>query len=234
MSAKRKHRNSNEYLKYLKGELSNEERYSFERDLQADPFALEAMEGMDQVSADEFEEDILSLHSALRKRLQRRRRRTFYYAAASIASLLIVGTIFLNIYNINPKTAEETIPTDETFLHEDLAEPTGEALSDEVSKQVEAPVREERPKVQSDTPAPEETRAQVQDPDELVIQEDKALQAAEEMPDEALVTEEAEAPVPAAVAPVKEAAAPVQKADELVVMEAQPNRAQKKGRAKFI
>ena len=45
MAAKRKHRSTNEYLKYLRGELSPEERYSFERDLEADAFEREAMEG---------------------------------------------------------------------------------------------------------------------------------------------------------------------------------------------
>ena len=100
MSAKRKYRTPNEYLKYLKGELSREERNTFERDLQADPFEMDAMEGMEQIPARELEEDMLSLHASLNKRLKRRKRRNFYYAAASVASLLIVGTVFLNIYNL--------------------------------------------------------------------------------------------------------------------------------------
>ena len=121
MSAKRKHRTTNEYLKYLKGELSSEERHSFERDLEADPFEMEAMEGMEKHPAGEVEEDFLSLHATLQKRLRRRKRRTLYYAAATVASLLLVGTVFLNIYNVNPKSASESISREEAVLnHADL------------------------------------------------------------------------------------------------------------------
>ena len=119
MSAKRKHRSTNEYLKYLKGELSPKERYAFERDLEADPFEMEAMEGMEQSSLTDTEEDLLSLHASIHNRLKRRRRRRIYSLAAAVASILIVGTVFLNIYEINPETASESIPKDESFLHEE-------------------------------------------------------------------------------------------------------------------
>jgi len=252
MSAKRKYRTPNEYLKYLKGELSHEERYTFERDLEADPFEKEAMEGMEQVPARELEEDLLSLHADMHKRLKRRKRRTFYYAAASVASLLIVGTIFLNIYNINPKSAREAIPKDETFLHEDVTEQADvpvqeekardrsimeeaddmeqepskeEALPARVPVQAETPVPE-----QAETPAPEEARVielvqeplETPDQDEIISQEEEALGAMEMISDE--VVGQVQAPVQEAEAPV-----PVSKADELVVMEAQPRRSQKKG-----
>ncbi len=224
MSAKRKHRNPNEYLKYLKGELSSEERYTFERDLQADPFEMDAMEGMEQVPAGELEEDLLSVHADMHKRLKRRRRRTFYYAAASVASLLIVGTVFLNIYNINPKSAQEAIPKDETFLHEDVTEqvdiPVREEKSVDRNIMEEADDLEEKPAkeeelpaqipVQAEAPVPEQT--EISEEVEIIFQEEKTLGAIE------MVSEEAEAPVP------------VSRADELVVMEAQPKRSQKKGR----
>ncbi|MDF1575925.1 MAG: energy transducer TonB [Bacteroidales bacterium] len=121
MTAKRKHRSTQEYLKYLKGELSPGDRYSFERDLEADPFEKEALEGMEQVSDRELEEDLLSLHAGLQKRLSRRRRRTWYYVAASVASLLIVGTVFLNIYEFDPETAPESLPGDQIYLQEDAS-----------------------------------------------------------------------------------------------------------------
>ena len=85
MAAKRKHRSTHEYLKYLKGELSPEERYSLERELEADPFEREALEGMESLATSEVEEDLLTLHANLRSRLNRRKRRTFYYVAASVA-----------------------------------------------------------------------------------------------------------------------------------------------------
>lgn len=107
MSAKKKHSTADQYLNYLKGELSGKERHDFERNLEADPFEMEAMEGLEMLSPEQANEDILSLHSRLRKRLARRRRVTFYSVAASVASLLIIGTVFLQIYDFNPAAQDE-------------------------------------------------------------------------------------------------------------------------------
>ncbi len=96
-------------MQYLKGDLSNQERNSFERDLEGDPFNREALEGLETLTPAQAEEDILSLHTRLRKRLRRRRKIAWYSAAASIASLLIIGTVFLQIYDFNPEVAEETL-----------------------------------------------------------------------------------------------------------------------------
>ncbi|MEA3461264.1 MAG: carboxypeptidase-like regulatory domain-containing protein [Bacteroidota bacterium] len=220
MSAKRKHRTTDEYLKYLKGELSREERYSFERDLEADQFEMEAMEGMEQATPGELEEDLLTIHATLNKRLRRRRRRTVYSIAAGIASILIVGTVFLNIYEINPKTASESIPMDESFLQEDAIAP--EDLKEEQDKTHEAAqVQEEaRPQkmvhVQEPVPALEEARGR----EEIVVQKEEVLYAAEppgeEVLDDVIVSEEMEAPAPVAT--------------EVLVVEAQPKRSQKKER----
>jgi hypothetical protein len=109
MSVKKKHRTANEYLHYLKGDLSSQERHTFEKELEADPFEKEALEGMESLTTDQVEEDILTLHSRLRKRLGKKRRIAWYSAAASIASLLIVGTVFLQIYDFNPEKAEKTL-----------------------------------------------------------------------------------------------------------------------------
>ncbi len=120
MSAKRKHRSTNEYLKYLKGELSAEERYSFERDLEADPFEMEAMEGMENIPAEEAEEDLLSLHASFTKRLKSKEKAYIIQHCCRHCLHINCRDRFFNIYNINPKTAEESILKDESFLHEDL------------------------------------------------------------------------------------------------------------------
>ena len=72
MSGKKKYKTAGEFLRYLRGELSGRERHAFERELEADPFEKEALEGLESLSGDEAEEDILSLHARLRKRLSRR------------------------------------------------------------------------------------------------------------------------------------------------------------------
>ena len=49
----------------------------------------------------------MSLHSRLAKRLARRRRIGLYSIAATVASLLIVGTIFLQVHDFNPNKLTE-------------------------------------------------------------------------------------------------------------------------------
>jgi len=115
MSAKKKHRSSNDYLQYLKGELSRQERHAFERGLEADPFEQEAMEGLESLSSVQAEQDLLSLHNRLRKRLYRRRRVAFYSVAATVASLLIVGTVFLKVHDFNPRSQESQAYPEELF-----------------------------------------------------------------------------------------------------------------------
>ncbi len=115
MCAKKRHRTGRDFLHYLKDDLSKQERHELERGLEADPFEKEAMEGFESIQAERVEEDLLSLHAALGKRLRRKKRRTWYGIAATAASILIVGTIFLNIYELNPEDAEREALSEETF-----------------------------------------------------------------------------------------------------------------------
>ena len=115
MSHKKEHRSANEYLQYLKRELSNRERHAFEKGLEADPFEQEAMEGLEPLDSEQAEQDMLYLHNRLRRRLSRRRRVAFYSVAATMASLLIVGTVFLKIHDFNPGSDEKQVYPEESF-----------------------------------------------------------------------------------------------------------------------
>ncbi len=230
MSAKRKHRTTNEYLKYLKGELSREERYSFERDLEADPFEMEAMQGMEQFNAGELEEDLLSIHASLHKRLRRKRRRTVYSFAAAIASILIVGTVFLNIYNIDPESASESIPNEESFLHEDAGVEAEAPGQEKKSEDRIIPLEED-----DEAQAPEEGQIR-----EMVSEmETPAIVKGVQVQDEAQVQEEAqdqmkaqlreEAPIPDnAMVLDEEVEVPAPVTRDVVAVEAQPKRSRKK------
>ncbi len=189
MSAKKKHRSTNEYLKYLKGELPHRERNSFERELEADSFEKEAIEGLETLSPQEAEEDLLLLHDKLRKRLKRRRRIAIYSIAASVASILIVGSIFLNIYQLNPDAAKESLSGDEIFMQ------------DEPEKQGAAPVKEE-----------------------LAFKE--AVSSNEKVAAKRAVSE-----TPVSKAASEAVKAPAPEADELMVMEAEPQKSRKKDRS---
>jgi len=140
MSGRKKHRTANEYLQYLRGELSNQERHSLEKSLEADPFEKAAMEGFESITPDQVEDDLLSLHSRIRKRLSKRRRVAIYSVAATVASLLIVGTVFLQIHNFNPGVSEKQYIPEESHPAppaqqieqeevDQVAEPQGSAMA---------------------------------------------------------------------------------------------------------
>ncbi len=223
MSAKRKHRTTNEFLSYLKGELRSGDRHSFERDLERDPFQQEAMEGFEMLTPGETEEDLLSLHGRLQKRLQRKKRITWYSVAATVASILVVGTIFVNIYDFNPDAKEESAYQEESLLTE----------KEEPEKDVPAPSRS-----QVDTEKKEvssENAGAVPEQDELRIQEEEQapekVQAAEVMaPEEVQVHDDAQAldydgDMAAAPEPMEaEAAEP----DAFIVVEAESSGRQKR------
>ena len=242
MSAKRKHRSTNEYLKYLKGELSPKERYAFERDLEADPFEKEAMEGLEQYSLTDTEEDLLSLHASLHDRLKRKRRRRIYSLAAAVASILIVGTVFLNIYEINPETASESIPKDESFLHEEATGQSETPMQVEKSEDRIATHEEDdraepsgkgqvQEGAQVQEVAQDQQRAEVQeealDLDISPVMEQVDVREEEEGQMKALVREENPAPDHAMIIE-ENARVPAPVAGELVAVEAQAKRSRKK------
>lgn len=168
MCAKKRHTDSKDFLHYLKDDLSNQERHDLERSLEADPFEKEAMEGLESISPEKAEEDILSLHAALNKRLGRRRRRTWYSIAATAASILLVGTIFLNIYDFNPNDKDGEALTEESFRDLNSA------------KELPAAPASEEPAedLETETPAYSEEKARSEEPARMG--EEKTGEIAEE------------------------------------------------------
>lgn len=239
MSARKKHRTIHEYLRYLKGELSQEERHTLERNLEADPFEKEAMEGFEMISAGELEEDILSLHSRLRKRQQRRRRVALYSIAATVASLLVVGTIFINIYDFNPETDREAVQAEESQLMDkspepgeaaasenpDLEEAFDEELDEALDEELEisekrdakgpaAAKKLEVPAIKEEVPVPDQRREMLAEEHEEVAGVAAPQMAREEIPEMA------------------EEMAPAPEADEIMAVEAAPTRRQKRAESR--
>ena len=85
-----------DFLRYNNGEMTGEERNDFERNLQKDPFAEEASEGISFVSAGEAEKDIRELEKKLAKRISRRSLAIYYRTAAAIAVIVTISVIYLN------------------------------------------------------------------------------------------------------------------------------------------
>lgn len=88
-------------ISYLKGNIRGKERNSFERELQRDPFADEALEGLSSVSAQEAESDLYYLSEKLKKRSTRRRYTLYYSIAASVALLMLISSVYLMIQKKN-------------------------------------------------------------------------------------------------------------------------------------
>jgi hypothetical protein len=97
MSDKNKNRKTRltEFFRYHRNELSGEERNSFERDLQKDPFTEEASEGFKSILQESADEDINDLDNRLKTRISGRKSFILYRMAASIAILIAISSIFI-------------------------------------------------------------------------------------------------------------------------------------------
>ena len=248
MSANRKHNTLHTFLRYLKGELSNKERHALERDLEVDAFEKEAMEGFEMIAPGELEEDLLSLHSNLRKRQQRRKRMALYGVAATVASILVVGTIFINIYDFNPDVDQEADQTEEPLLMEKSPEPSEPAAAEE--QDLDEEIREEETGIMEKSQTEESQVSGVRDakvPEAAKKLEQPSDKAEVLVPDQEIVMDEAKAgeakvgeaevddaefAAPQMAPEIAEEAAPVLEADAVLAVEAAPTRRQKRALSK--
>jgi len=97
MSDRNKHRknSSSDFLRYKRGEMTGEERNSYERELQKDSFAEEASEGFELLSPKESQLDLKDLHKRIGTRTSMRKGIVYYRIAASVAVLMVISTIFI-------------------------------------------------------------------------------------------------------------------------------------------
>lgn len=96
MSDKNKNKKSSlkDFFRYQGNEMTGEERNSFEKELQKDPFSEEAAEGFSHISAETAKEDISILQKLLMERSRRRSSIVFYRIAAAVAVLMVASAIF--------------------------------------------------------------------------------------------------------------------------------------------
>lgn len=90
--------NTEKYLKYLSEGLSGKERHDFEKKIMQDKFEEEAFEGLTQLEAAQFNEDVAELTEKIEKRTASKKFifTPFYkYAAAAVLILGTVSVIFL-------------------------------------------------------------------------------------------------------------------------------------------
>ncbi len=96
-----------DFQRYLSNEMDGNEKNSFERELQKDPFAEEAAEGFESVSPDNLGKDLARLRKRIDSRVRNRSRLIAYRIAASVAVLMILSSVFI-VYEKNRSSRQMT------------------------------------------------------------------------------------------------------------------------------
>lgn len=217
---------SEQFERYLKGQMSPEEAHAFEREVLDDPFAREALEGFEE-QGDEALNDLAQLRSQVRG--EKKKAWSWMWVAAVVA-LLMVGSF--TVYFFPDQLEGEQLAMDEEPVEEitqsnpkpDTIPGSKEIPEDEASsKEVDNKVKEleEREETLAKKPSPEveetEALAMSDDVDQVGQLEGKgeALQLAEmedmeevvmePMADEMIVMEEVAVPIQSFSAKKKEA-----------------------------
>lgn len=84
-----------EFFRYIRNELSGRERNSFERELQKDPFADEALDGFTTISESEATEDLRNLNERISKRSDRKDRALIYRIAGIVVLLIALSSVLI-------------------------------------------------------------------------------------------------------------------------------------------
>ena len=110
MSEHNKHISEADYRRYLNDEMSDAERNAFEKLLQKFPFEAEALEGLMQLDAGQFENDMEDLHHRLRKKTGKPNRVFWWAAAATLLILVASGVLWFNLdRSAGPPQVAETM-----------------------------------------------------------------------------------------------------------------------------
>ncbi|MCF8357833.1 MAG: energy transducer TonB [Prolixibacteraceae bacterium] len=149
-------------LRYLKDQLSNRERYEFERELERDPFIAEAFEGLSEHDPLSIERDLKNLDVVGGKRKSKNRLLIPLSVAAGFA--LIVLAVFWIVNQKNEVTQQMAGNEKEQFepLVADSIPPATDSLqTDTVSEEVLLAVVEKPEKQATETLAPDEKKHRV-------------------------------------------------------------------------
>jgi hypothetical protein len=120
MTKKKAHIDETSTRHYLNKEMTDAERNAFEKELQKDSFAAEAMQGLELLSGAAFDRDLKELKTRINKP-KKKRRIPYYAAAASILLLVTAGVLWMQLDKQNPvpqttesRIQEETIKKEES------------------------------------------------------------------------------------------------------------------------
>jgi hypothetical protein len=115
-----------DFLRYRSGEMNDLEKNAFEKRLQRDPFAEEAMEGFSEISADEAASDLRRLEKQIKSRVSKKSRMIYYRIAASVAVLMILSSVFIVIEKIKPSQQISDLSGEKSLV--EITEPKAIAI----------------------------------------------------------------------------------------------------------
>ncbi|MDH5381588.1 MAG: TonB family protein [Cyclobacteriaceae bacterium] len=121
------HIDQKELQRYLDNTMSSKERHEFEKELLNHNFEMEAMEGLETLTGNEFQQDMTALSKRLKKRVSPKKN-NFYLKIAATLSLIAVFSflIFFFIKNNSSEYTEKSFSEnksqnkDTTFLRDSL------------------------------------------------------------------------------------------------------------------
>ena len=153
---------NNELLeKYLRGELSPDEKARVEALLDENPFYKDALEGMKSIGAEELESDLDELHSRLETAVTRERKDVFRWYRIAAALVVIMSSVLLVIWYSGTPDKEETAVATE------MAEEKSEAADEVVPEESLAEEQDPAEGTEAEPLSPEtETLAKADDPAE--------------------------------------------------------------------
>jgi len=131
-------------IKYKKGELSPEQMHVLERSALADPFLAEALEGIENISADELVADI----SEIEKKILHKKKKVLFTPLRIAAGILLVASSVFIVHQFTPKVETIALKTEKPKPDNKIED---EKASDGSGKEVEK-VQSEKLKVESEGP----------------------------------------------------------------------------------
>jgi hypothetical protein len=107
------------FLDYAGNRMNDQDRNAFEKELQKDPFAAEAMEGMSMIDPAAISDDMGALNLHLKRRLTIRKRVMIYRIAAAVAIFLIISASLLTVFYDELGLFPEPVAVTETSVASD-------------------------------------------------------------------------------------------------------------------
>jgi hypothetical protein len=133
MSDQKKHKKTGkeEFLRYAANQMSGKERNAFERELEKDPFAAEALEGLSSLTPAEREADLAALDRQLPRKGSSRNPFLWYRMAAAVAFLVVVSSLFFTLVIRNRNLLTNEMARSEESVQKPDAPATAEAMKTE-------------------------------------------------------------------------------------------------------